>query len=260
MLQCGISWSGKLNRMRRRWVVEVALSMLFPGLVLAQHAGLGGPISSAHFGGAAHAGASPSFSGPPRSFAPPSGSVFANPATQRQTLQPRHWGAGNPSHYPNNGRRGVGYRARYPYVYAGYPWLNGFGYGLPLAYGAPYGDDQDEAPPAPQQAEQPPLDYGPDYGPEPPGPQVAASAPSPFRPAYQGQVDGPPVHPQPTTTLIFKDGRPPAQVHNYALTASTLYALDGESRREIPLSLLNVPATVEVNRTAGVDFALPVSR
>jgi hypothetical protein len=246
--------------MRRWWVVEVALSLLFPGLLLAQHGGLGGPISSAHFGGAAHAGVSPSFSAPPRSFAPPSGSVFANPAVQRPTFQPRHWGAGNPSHYPNNGRGGVGYRARYPYVYAGYPWLNGFGYGLPLAYGVPYGDDQDDASPAPQQADQPPLDYGPDYGPEPPGPQVAASAPSPFRPAYQGQVDGPPVHPQPATTLIFKDGRPPAQVHNYALTASTLYALDGEARQEIPLSLLNVPATVEVNRTAGVDFALPVSR
>lgn len=253
MLQCGILWSGKLNRMRRRWAVEVAFCLLFPGLVLAQHAGLGGPISSAHFGGAARAGASPSFSGPPRSFAPPSGSVFANPPEQRQTLQPRHWGSGNPSHYPNNGRGGVGYRGRYPYVYAGYPWLNGFGYGLPLAYGVPYGDDQDQAS---QQADQPPLDYGP----EPPGPEVAAGAPLPFRPAYQGQVEGPPVHPQPATTLIFKDGRPPAQVHNYALTASTLYALDGESRQEIPLSLLNVPATVEVNRTAGVDFALPVNR
>ena len=68
------------------------------------------------------------------------------------------------------------------------------------------------------------------------------------------------MHLQPTTILIFKDGRTPVQVHNYALTASTLYALDGDSRQEIPLSLLNVPATVEANRKAGVDFALPVSR
>jgi hypothetical protein len=64
---------------------------------------------------------------------------------------------------------------------------------------------------------------------------------------------------QPTTILIFKDGRPPVHVRNYALTASTLYALDGESRQEIPLSLLDVPATVAANRAAGVDFALPVS-
>ena len=136
-----------------------------------------------------------------------------------------------------------------------------FGYGLPLPYGLPYGDDQDDASgpqPAPQQA---------DYGDQPhdrlrPGawPQLAANAPPPFRPAYQAQVELLPVHAQPTTTLIFKDGRPPAQVHNYALTASTLYALDGESRQEIPLSLLDVPATVAANRAAGVDFALPVSR
>jgi hypothetical protein len=68
------------------------------------------------------------------------------------------------------------------------------------------------------------------------------------------------VHPQPSTTLIFKDGRAPVQVHNYALTDSTLYALDGDSRQEIPLSQLDVLATVEANRKAGIDFALPVSR
>jgi hypothetical protein len=68
------------------------------------------------------------------------------------------------------------------------------------------------------------------------------------------------VHVQPATTLIFKDGRAPLEVHNYALTASTLYALDGDSRQEIPLSLLDVSATVEANRKAGVDFSLPVSR
>ncbi len=66
------------------------------------------------------------------------------------------------------------------------------------------------------------------------------------------------MHAQPATILIFKDGRPPVKVHNYALTGSTLYDLDGELRKEIPLALLNVPATVEANRAAGVDFSLPV--
>ena len=123
-----------------------------------------------------------------------------------------------------------------------------------------FGDDQDEgggAPVAPQQPDysnQPAGDYGPA------APEVAANTPSPFRPAYQGQIEAAPVHPQPSTTLIFKDGRSPVQVHNYALTDSTLYALDGDSRQEIPLSQLDVPATVEANRKAGIDFALPVSR
>ena len=82
----------------------------------------------------------------------------------------------------------------------------------------------------------------------------------PFAPPYQGEAVNAPVNPQPATTLIFKDGRPPVEIHNYALTANTLYALDGDSRQEIPLSLLNVEATVEANRAAGVDFALPTSR
>jgi hypothetical protein len=176
----------------------------------------------------------------------------------------QHWpsaGAG-PSHRPGDGRGSVGYRNRYPYIYAGDPWLNSFGYGFPVAYGLPYDNGQDDAggpQPGPQQADygdQPPVDYGP----EPPGPAVATNAPPAFRPAYQAQIDNAPVHAQPATTLIFKDGRAPVQVHNYALTANTLYALDGDSRQEIPLSLLNVQATVEANRAAGVDFALPTSR
>jgi hypothetical protein len=150
----------------------------------------------------------------------------------------------------------VGYRASGFYV--GYPWLAPFGYGLP--YALPYGDDQDEgggAQVAPQQADysnQTTSDYGPV------APEEAANAPSPFRPTYQAQMEDAPVHLQPATTLIFKDGRTPVQVHNYALTASTLYGFDGDIRQEIPLSLLDVPATTEANRKAGVDFALPVSR
>lgn len=154
---------------------------------------------------------------------------------------------------------GVGYRRHYPYIYGSYVGLIPFGYGLPLPYALPEGNDEGDAgpQPAPQQAgdsDQPMSDYGP----EPP--QLAANTPPSFRPGYQPQVEAAPVSAQPTTTLIFKDGRSPVQVHNYALTASTLYALDGESRQEIPLSLLDVPATVAANRAAGVDFALPVER
>lgn len=183
-----------------------------------------------------------------------------SPMSERQHLPSAGTG---PSHRPGGEQGGARHNDRYPGVYAGYPWLNSFGYGFPVAYGGPYIDDQEQMS-GPQPASQP-ADYGnnappPDYVQEPPGPQLAANAAPPFRTPYQGQIDTPPVHAQPATTLIFKDGRPAVQVHNYALTASTLYALDGESHQEIPLSLLNVPATVEANRTAGVDFALPVSR
>jgi hypothetical protein len=156
---------------------------------------------------------------------------------------------------PNSGGRrheddhhGIGYRAPYPYF---------FGYGLPFPYGITgdsfAGADQNSvntAPPVPPYAS----------APEDAGPEFANNAPPLYRPLYQEPVAVAPVHPQPATTLIFKDGRPSKQVHNYALTANTLYALDGDTRQEIPLSLLDVQATIEANRAAGVDFALPVSR
>ena len=212
-----------------------------------------GATAPAHFNGSVHAGPSPSFSGPARSFAAPSAAGY--PAFQAG--RSRHWPSA--PYPPDDHRGGVGYRGNSAYVYAGYPWLGSVGLGIPWANGLPYTDDQGDAG-APQPASPEPDQPMVDYGQEPLDTQFAANAPPAFRPPYQSQVDVAPVHPQPATTLVFKDGRPPAQVHNYALTATTLYALDGESRQEIPLSLLDVPATVAANRAAGVDFALPVSR
>jgi hypothetical protein len=57
-------------------------------------------------------------------------------------------------------------------------------------------------------------------------------------------------------TLIFKDGRPSEQIHNYAMTATTLYVLD-TPHRNIPLDQLNVAATKKLNDDAGVNFQLP---
>jgi hypothetical protein len=241
--------------MRRRTFgfLQVALGLLTTSLVLpsgllAQHGGFAAPMSSAHMGGGVHS--SSSFSGSSRSFAPPAGPLFQGSSHHPAYPpgQPGHWPSWNQGRRPYNTWNGVGYRG--PYGYGAYP-----GY-LPFGYGLPFGDDQDEgsaqvAPPQPDYSNQPPDDYGP---------EVAANSPSPFRPTYQGQIEAAPVHGQPATALIFKDGRPPVQVHNYALTDNTLYALDGDSRQEIPLSLLDLPATMEANRKAGVDFALPVSR
>jgi hypothetical protein len=60
-------------------------------------------------------------------------------------------------------------------------------------------------------------------------------------------------------TLVFKDGRAPEKIHNYALTRTTLYVTDGR-RREIPVASLDWAATEKVNRAAGVRFDLPVLR
>ena len=240
-------------------LVQVPLLVLASSLVVgaplsAQRAGATGSVAAGHFAGAVHAGPAPTFSGASRNIAP---SVHSPSA---QVGQPRHWPGGVPTH-PTGGNRNGRNGQRYPAVYAGYPWL-AFGYGAPLGYSVPYAGDGDatDGPSPMPQADEASIDYGA----EPPSPQVAGDGAPSFRPPYQGAYQGPsqaaPVHAQPATVLIFKDGRPPEKVHNYALTGSTLYALDGDLRREIPLALVNVPATVETNRAAGVDFSLPVSR
>ena len=57
-------------------------------------------------------------------------------------------------------------------------------------------------------------------------------------------------------TLVFKDGRPSEQIHNYILTRTTLYVRD-QHHRDIPLDQLDFAATQKLNRDAGVDFQLP---
>jgi hypothetical protein len=57
-------------------------------------------------------------------------------------------------------------------------------------------------------------------------------------------------------TLVFKDGRPTAEIHNYMLTRTTLYVQD-EHRREIPVEDLDLEATQKINKSNGIDFQLP---
>jgi hypothetical protein len=58
------------------------------------------------------------------------------------------------------------------------------------------------------------------------------------------------------TTLVFKDGRPPEQIHNYILSRTTLYVRD-QYRSDIPIDQLDIAATLKANHDAGVDFQLP---
>ena len=57
-------------------------------------------------------------------------------------------------------------------------------------------------------------------------------------------------------TLVFKDGRPTEQIHNYVLTRTTLYVRD-QHLRIIPTDQLDLAATAKVNQAEGVDFQLP---
>ena len=65
-----------------------------------------------------------------------------------------------------------------------------------------------------------------------------------------------PLRPEDAVTLFFRDGRPPEQIRNYALTRTTLLITDSRMR-EIPLAEINLPLTEKVNRALGVEFRLP---
>ncbi|HEX3940594.1 MAG TPA: hypothetical protein VHX11_03835 [Acidobacteriaceae bacterium] len=134
--------------------------------------------------------------------------------------------------------------------------MNGFTLG-PL-----FENDDDDSSAAPQQNVSPDV-ADQDAGPESGEPEEAGGAVRPdlFRPAYDPTDVEPaiayPIPSQPATTLVFSNGKPNMTVRNYALTPTTLYVFDGGARIQIPLSEINLPATVQANRSAGVDFSLP---
>jgi len=122
----------------------------------------------------------------------------------------------------------------------GYYDYGGQGYGYATPDAAPAVDDS--------------AGYSADQGAQPVQ-QAEATPSSAFRPAYQR----PQPEPQPeedAVTLVFKDGRPNQQIHNYMLTRTTLYVQD-ERRREIPVDELDLAATEKANKDAGVEFRLP---
>jgi hypothetical protein len=88
---------------------------------------------------------------------------------------------------------------------------------------------------------------------QPPAQEQSAS-PSPYQPG--SNLSQPAPKSEDAVTLVFKDGRPSEQIHNYVLTRSTLYVGD-QHRPDIPVDQLDLAATVKLNRDAGVDFHLP---
>jgi hypothetical protein len=170
---------------------------------------------------------------------------------------------GSPSQNWHHAYGGPYHRPYVPYFYPGSTYfapglLNSY-LGYPGDFGAydgaPYFDQQ---PNQDNNYVQP--DPAPYYG---SGDQGQTSVP----PVYRSQ-DVPPPPPAPTEpspraalTLIFKDGHS-QQVHNYAITRTELYVLDDAASGrtpEIALNTLDLQATEETNRQAGVAFSVPVS-
>jgi hypothetical protein len=60
----------------------------------------------------------------------------------------------------------------------------------------------------------------------------------------------------PATVLVFRDQHV-EEVHNYAISGGTLWVLNEQSSKKIPLAQLDIPATVKQNDDRGVDFQVP---
>jgi hypothetical protein len=178
-----------------------------------------------------------------------------------------------------SGRRSHRPPYRSGYVGSGYgygvgPWFGGEfidpGYGLGyLGYGdAGYSDDVDNSGTYSNYVDSPNYGGDPGYGDDPndangvygsqPDEQSGVRELPPYRGAYippSNEPRGAPLK-MDAVTLVFKDGRPREQIHNYVLNRTTLTIWDTHER-DIPVDQLDLAATEKVNRDAGVDFRLP---
>jgi hypothetical protein len=64
---------------------------------------------------------------------------------------------------------------------------------------------------------------------------------------------------QPATVLIFRDQRR-KEVQNYAIVGQTLWSFAPQHAEKIPLSELDLTATVKANEDRGISFEIPSSR
>jgi hypothetical protein len=60
----------------------------------------------------------------------------------------------------------------------------------------------------------------------------------------------------PATALVFRDQHV-EEVRNYAIAGGTLWVLNEQAAKKIPLTQLDLAATVKMNDDRGVDFQVP---
>jgi hypothetical protein len=159
---------------------------------------------------------------------------------------------------------------RVPHARGGY----GVGYAAPYiidpyAFGNEMYADQGYADDGSGQQQQPPINAGaPQYDPSLGGPQAPPQGPSarvPYVTQQNAVTVQAPSNPGPVTdgldhpevTLVFNDGRAPMKVRSYAVTGAAVYVAENGHQQRIPLSALDLAATVKENEAAGVDFTVP---
>jgi hypothetical protein len=210
------------------------------------HGGFGGHTASASPGGfrtsaPSRPAAAPRFTGArPRSIAPANGMRSGG-----------NYGA-RPDYSAANRNHRDRYRPSYRSGFA-YPWAGSAGWIGP-GYPGYFGDTgYDDATTDPSYAGNGADEYA-GYDSQPA--EQDAPPPGPYQPYYGVPRPSPAPENMEAVTLIFKDGRPSEQIHNYILSRTTLSILD-QHRRDIAVDQLDIAATEKANGEAGVDFHLP---
>jgi hypothetical protein len=223
--------------------------LLLPLLLLssssAQINGTPASVTSSGFGGRAINGTPPSVTSLGRNgFAPPNSGVNFHNQTSH--------GGNHHNHHAVNGN------TYYPYVYA-----------VPVPYAVDGNDSDAEDDESNYQGGPTIFDrrgsgrdsYIPPIYPGPAHPDAAkqtGSMPIDDPPASDSTSALAPEPPQPSTILVFKDGRQ-VEVGNYAIVSHTLYDLTSGHPRKIALADLDLLATQKQNDDRGVPFQLPPS-
>jgi hypothetical protein len=215
----------------RRWLCIATFSLILLALpVWAQRRGSGGGAHVASGGGfAGHS----------------SGAFHGGSFGQSSGI---HLRIGNPYY---NHRGFYGRRGYYPYYpYAGYYPYGYYGwYDDPLAYNTD-NEDQDSYAGASY-----PAPYPETGG----GLQRDVQALNGKIDRLQADVEArnrPKTEQEPATALVFRDQHV-EEVRNYAIAGGTLWVLNEQAAKKIPLAQLDLAATVKMNDERGVDFQVP---
>jgi len=232
----------------RRWLSIATFSLILLALPLwAQRRG-GGGGGGAHFasrGGSAIHSSGIHSSGMHSSGIRSSGSFRSGSFGRSSGIRIR---AGN-RYY--NQRGFYGRRGYYPYYpYAGYYPYGYYGwYDDPLAYNTD-NEDQDSYAGASYPAPYPENDSGL---------QRDVQALNGKIDRLQADVEArnrPKTDLEPATALVFRDQHI-EEVRNYAIAGETLWVLNAQAAKKIPLAQLDLAATVKMNDDRGVDFQVP---
>jgi hypothetical protein len=144
-------------------------------------------------------------------------------------------------------------RQHHLHVRGGAPYVLPYPY--PVGYPAAY----------PMYTDQAPVEEEDEEDAEPPAPTIfehrrtsqwqAVEPVVASQPAPAAASEPQPAREQEPTLLVFKDGRQ-MEILNFAIAGDTLYELSPEYHK-IPLTELNVPATVKANDARGTEFHVP---